>query len=352
MNYGLPYTGSKNKLAEKIIEHFPEADTLVDVFFGGGAITHCAIVNNKFKNYIANDIRTTPQFFKECIEGKYSNDLRWISSEDFKNSSRDDWFVRLLWSFSNSCNTYLYGKKIESYKKAFHYAICFDDFSLLEGIYPQYVCDKVKEHLKDIPVESWNERRLAAMHAVKELMKLYPDDLTCKDFGCSTDTGSNLQPHLERISRLQSLECISRLSDLENLQYINNATHLGRLNRIRNINCSTSTFNYDNIITYNLDYHKLTDIIPDNSVVYLDPPYKGTFDYSENNSGAMKNKGLFNTEEFLDWAYEIGKKHPTFISEYNIDDGRFALVDSWDKFCAASGAGARRHTIEKLYTVK
>lgn len=110
-SYGLPYTGSKNRLAEKIVCHFPEADILVDVFFGGGAVTHCAMVHSKFKNYIANDIRTTPQFFKECAEGKYSNDLRWISSDDFAKSSRDDWFVRLIWSFSNNCNTYIYGKK-------------------------------------------------------------------------------------------------------------------------------------------------------------------------------------------------------------------------------------------------
>lgn len=328
MNYGLPYTGSKNKLAEKIIKHFPEADTLVDVFFGGGAITHCAIVNNKFKNYIANDIRTTPQFFKECIEGKYSNDLRWISSEDFRNSSRDDWFVRLLWSFSNNCNTYLYGKKIEPYKKALHYAICFDDFSLLEEIYLEFVYDKVKEHLKGIPTESWNERRIAAMHAVKELMKLHPDKLTRKDFGCNNDKACNLQQHLERMYLMDNLIRNSRLQ------------HLECLNKASNLQC------------YNLDYHKLTDIIPDNSVVYLDPPYKGTFDYSENNSGAMKNTNLFNTEEFLDWAYEIGKKHPTFISEYNIDDDRFTLVDSWTKFCSAAGNGTRRHTTEKLYTVK
>lgn len=352
MNYGLPYTGSKNKLAEKIIKHFPKTDTLVDVFFGGGAITHCAIVNNKFKNYIANDIRTTPQFFVECLKGKYSNDLRWISSEDFKNSSRDNWFVRLCWSFSNSCNTYIYGKANEICKKAFHYAICFNDFSLLEDLYPQYICDKIKEHLKDIPVESWNERRLAAQHAVKELMKLYSNDLTRKDFSCASKSGNALQQHLGNIGRLQSLECISRLSNLENVQYINNTTHLERINRLRNIDCSTNTFTPDNITAYNLDYHKLTDIIPDNSVVYLDPPYKGTFDYSENNSGAMKNTILFNTEEFLDWAYEIGKKHPTFISEYNIDDDRFTLVDSWTKFCSAAGAGTRRHTTEKLYTVK
>lgn len=70
-SYGLPYTGSKNRLAEKIVAHFPEADTLVDVFFGGGAVTHCAMTHGKYKNYIANDIRTTPQFFKECVEGKH-----------------------------------------------------------------------------------------------------------------------------------------------------------------------------------------------------------------------------------------------------------------------------------------
>ena len=335
-SYGLPYTGSKNRLAEKIVRHLPEADTLVDVFFGGGAITHCAMVHNKFKNYIANDIRTTPQFFKECIEGKHSNDLRWISSDDFAKSSRDDWFVRLIWSFSNNCNTYLYGKNTEAYKKAFHYAVCFDDFSLLEELYCDFVCDKVREHLEGIQLESWNDRRLAAMRAVKELIALCSNELTRNDFGCSTDTGCNLQQHLERMHRIENLIRNSRLQQLEHL------------NRTSDLNVSEH-----NLCCYSLDYRLLTDIIPDNSVVYLDPPYKGTFNYSENTSrGCMSNTGCFNTEEFLDWAYDIGQRHPTFISEYNIEDDRFTLVDEWGRFCSASGAGKRRHVSEKLYTVK
>ena len=336
-SYGLPYTGSKNRLAEKIIRHLPEADTLVDGFFGGGAITHCAMVHNKFKNYIANDIRTTPQFFKDCIEGKYSNDLRWISSDDFAKSSRDDWFVRLIWSFSNNCNCYLYGKNTEEYKKAFHYAICFNDFGLLEERYCDFVCNKVKEHLESIPVESWNDRRLAAMRAVKELIALRPNEITRNNFKCSTDTGGNLQQHLERICRVDNLIGASRIQNLE------------RLIRTPDLNVRAH-----NLQCYNLDYHLLTDIIPDSAVVYLDPPYKGTFDYSENTSGGcMSNTGCFNTEEFLDWAYKIGKRCPTFISEYNIDDdSRFTLVDEWAKFCSASGAGKRRHVSEKLYTVK
>ena len=335
-SYGLPYTGSKNRLAEKIIRHLPEADTLVDVFFGGGAITHCAMVHNKFKNYIANDIRTTPQFFKECIEGKHSNDLRWISSDDFAKSSRDDWFVRLIWSFSNNCNTYAYGKNTEAYKKAFHYAICFDDFSFFEELYCDFVCSKVKEHLEGIPVESWNDRRSAAMHAVKELMKTHPTELTRNDFGCSSDTGSNIQQHLERMYRINNLMRVSRMR------------HLERLNRTPDLNVGIH-----NLHCYNLDYRLLADIIPDNSVVYLDPPYKGTFDYSENTSGSRtSNTERFNTEEFLDWAYEIGRKYPTFISEYNIEDYRFTLLDEWGRFCSASGAGKRSHVSEKLYTVK
>ena len=335
-SYGLPYTGSKNRLAEKIIRHLPEADTLVDVFFGGGAVTHCAMVHGKFKNYIANDIRTTPQFFKDCIEGKYSNDLRWISSDDFAKSSRDDWFVRLIWSFSNNCNCYLYGKNTEAYKKAFHYAICFDDFSLLEELYCDFVCDKVKEHLENIPVESWNDRRLAAMRAVKELIALRPNELTRNNFGCSTDTGSNIQQHLERMYRIDNLMRNSRVQ------------HLERLNRTPGLNVVSH-----NLQCYNLDYHLLTDMIPDNSVVYLDPPYKGTFDYLENTSGGCaSNTGGFNTEEFLDWAYNIGKRCPTFISEYNIDDSRFTLVDAWARFCSASGVGKRSHVSEKLYIVK
>ena len=335
-SYGLPYTGSKNRLAEKIIRHLPEADTLVDVFFGGGAVTHCAMVHGKFKNYIANDIRTTPQFFKDCIEGKYSNDLRWISSDDFAKSSRDDWFVRLIWSFSNNCNCYLYGKNTEEYKKAFHYAICFDDCSLLVELYCDFVCKKVKEHLESIPVESWNDRRLATMRAVKELIASRPNEITRNNFGCSTDTGGNLQQHLERVYRIDNLIREARIQNLE------------RLNRTSDLNAGSR-----NLQCYNLDYHLLTDIIPDNSVVYLDPPYKGTFDYSENTSGGcMLNTGRFNTEEFLDWAYEIGKRYPTFISEYHIDDDRFVLVDEWARFCSASGAGKRRHTSEKLYTVK
>ena len=36
MNYGLPYMGSKNKIAKKIVELLPSGERLVDLMAGGG----------------------------------------------------------------------------------------------------------------------------------------------------------------------------------------------------------------------------------------------------------------------------------------------------------------------------
>ena len=43
MRYGIPYKGSKNTIAQKIIDFIPEAETLVDICAGGCAITHAAL---------------------------------------------------------------------------------------------------------------------------------------------------------------------------------------------------------------------------------------------------------------------------------------------------------------------
>ena len=40
MRYGLPYKGSKNAIAEWIVNALPDAECFVDLFCGGGAVTH------------------------------------------------------------------------------------------------------------------------------------------------------------------------------------------------------------------------------------------------------------------------------------------------------------------------
>ena len=37
-----------------------------------------------------------------------------------------------MWSFGNNGKDYLYSKEIESFKKAYHYAVFFKDYSIFE----------------------------------------------------------------------------------------------------------------------------------------------------------------------------------------------------------------------------
>lgn len=39
MRYGVPYRGSKNKIADWVVDHLPDGKTLVDLFAGGCAVT-------------------------------------------------------------------------------------------------------------------------------------------------------------------------------------------------------------------------------------------------------------------------------------------------------------------------
>ncbi len=121
MRYGLGYQGSKNKIAEWVVEQLPAAETLVDLFAGGCSITHCAMLKNKYKKYIANDKAPIIDLFKKAINGEYSNETRWIDRETFFAEEEKDPYIKYCWSFGNSGKSYLYSKEIEPWKKDLHY---------------------------------------------------------------------------------------------------------------------------------------------------------------------------------------------------------------------------------------
>lgn len=131
MRYGVPYRGSKNKIAQWVISNLPAGDTLIDLFAGGCAVTHAALLSGKWNHIVANDIGDAPQLFMDAVHGKYANEKRWISREDFHRLKDSDPYVSLCWSFGNNRTDYLYSKEIEPWKKALHYARVFGDTSLL-----------------------------------------------------------------------------------------------------------------------------------------------------------------------------------------------------------------------------
>lgn len=135
MRYGLPYKGSKNQIAKWIISQLPAADTFVDLFFGGGAVTHAALLSGKYKHFIINDIDARlPKLFLECAYGKHTVESHpeWISREEFHRLKDTDAYVALVWSFGNNGKDYIYGEDIEQFKHDYHKAVFLYDTSLLE----------------------------------------------------------------------------------------------------------------------------------------------------------------------------------------------------------------------------
>lgn len=271
MNYGMPYMGSKNKIARDIVEQLPSAEYFVDLFCGGCAVTHAAMLSGKYKKFIVNDIAPDmPRLFVDAINGKYRNEKRWISREDFERLKDTDTYVRTCWSFGNGGYSYIYGRKIEPWKKALHYARVLGDFSLLK---------------RDFGIDT--------------------DDASRQNIAKNADTWKlrdKLKYSLERLRRLQSLE-----RQESNLQI------------------------------FSLDYQSVE--IPHDSVVYCDPPYKGTAEYKD---------GGFDYPRFYDWLRT--RDYPVWVSEYAMPDD-FVSVWSRNKICKY-GANNNRKTIEHLFVHK
>lgn len=248
MKYGLPYKGSKNKLAERIIDLFSKKENLYDLFCGGGAITHCALLGNKFKKVYMNDINPMcTQLFIDSAKGKYHNEKRWISREDFYNLKDTDPYIAFCWSFGNNTRDYLYAQDLEPYKKAWHYALYFSDYTEAKKL--------LNEKIEEIEIE-------------KDFYKKY---LLSKKY----------IKHNPRLQSLQSLESLQRLESLERLERL-----------------ETSCKSYNEI-----------EIKP-NSIIYCDIPYFNTNSYGKKNINTFDYESFYDwckkqTELLFISSYEM-----------------------------------------------
>lgn len=120
--YGAPYIGSKNNIAEKVIDFLPAGQRLCDLFGGGGAISHCALTygRNKYKSVLYNDYNPmVVDYVKDAFNGKFNideNEPDIITREDFRELKDKRGDVAFLWSFGNNGMDYLWGEDKEELK--------------------------------------------------------------------------------------------------------------------------------------------------------------------------------------------------------------------------------------------
>ena len=71
--YGAPYQGSKNRIARRLIYLLPKGNRFVDLFSGGGAMTHAAIESGKYGSQHMNDIDDAGmRLFLDGASGKWN----------------------------------------------------------------------------------------------------------------------------------------------------------------------------------------------------------------------------------------------------------------------------------------
>lgn len=116
VRFGLPYQGSKSRIAEWVVEHLPAAPVLVDIMCGGGAVSHAAVLAGKWDRVVLNDVNGMADVFVKAARGEYADYSFVPDREQFFALRDSDPVVSLLYSFGNNRNTYLWSRTLEPVK--------------------------------------------------------------------------------------------------------------------------------------------------------------------------------------------------------------------------------------------
>lgn len=305
-HYGIPYMGSKSRIAMRIVEKLPAGPVLIDAFAGGCAVTHAALASGKWASVVANDIGDGPAlFYHACKRGAHS--WRWVSRAEFFAKKDLDPEIRWVWSFGNNGRNYLHSRKIEPFKRAGHLAVVDGNFSGYDNERPDAPSTTLRRMRRIV------EQALSGVSGIRDRYSAY-------------------RSAIRRLQELQELQEFQGLVRPQELQGLLGLERLQELQGLQGLERLTATRH---------DYRDLR--IPKGAVIYCDPPYRNT----ANTYGAQ-----FSHEAFYQWARTVGRRYPVYISEYWMPPD-FECVSEFEvRALAAVGAAQSQKRVEKLYTLK
>lgn len=352
----MPYKGSKDKIAEKIINILPDAEVFVDLFGGGGAMTDCALTTGKYKKAVYNELSPLIcKGFKMAVNGEFSHEKRWISREDFHKLKETDPYVAICWSFGNDYKTYLYSPEIERFKKHLHYMFFAKSPKEARLSWCEFIREfsLVKLEIEKLTEEALNlckscavipiynrDGTLDAQKLQKDIFKAKSAEIreyfrnALKNSGLTQSCvnkhlGNQMSGHYFGSSQwaLPTLEQYEKMQEIMptlNIPWCELNESLQRLQSLERLEI------------YNLSYEQCK--IPVNAVVYCDIPYRATSNYFSE----------FDYDKFYNWCRK--QKGMIFISEYEMPDD-FYLVAEFER-CSLLSQHSRKRVIEKLYCNK
>ena len=142
------------------------------------------MLSDKWEHFLYNDLnKMVTTLFLDAIHGKYHDERRVITREDFNELKDSDPYVKYIWSFGNNGSGYLWGAEIEDIK-----------------------CQACRALMAD----EVNERRLEYVKFIKML----------KENECATLNRLESVEHLQALTQLEALQRLEALNiDYRDYEY-------------------------------------------------------------------------------------------------------------------------------------
>ena len=257
---GLPYMGSKRRLSREIVDHIlmahPNTKYVWDLFGGGGAISFEFLQRRQIERVVYNELNTGVVELLRKIQkdGITPEFYQWVSRDTFHaHKNDDDWFgglCKVIWSFGNDQKNYIFGKHIEDMKRQAHECVVNGAPFELDGI-----------SFNNLQGNTINERRLRFRSILAANKKRF-------DF--------------ERLERVQQLHQLLQLEQLERLERLEQLQQLQRLQQLERLEQLERFEQLEQLDIFNQSaFDVVIDTPIEETIIYLDPPYKGTGKYQE-----------------------------------------------------------------------
>ena len=325
--YGLPYKGSKNSIAEWVLSNMPRGEVFIDLFAGGCAITHAALLSGKYKQVIANDINGMPDFFKAAMGGAYHDEQRWITREDFFLLKDTDPYIKYCWSFGNDGLTYFCNRETEPLLRCLHGVFFASSYSEANKYWREFIREhdavcEAAETLASTILQQASDLDIPLIRRASGGLD-YDALLTA----CPTSNTKDINRLRINIKKALYYEKLINLSGVDSIEPL---IRLERIKALEGLNDSPWSAKLSTCKGSYLDVP-----IPDKAVIYCDPPYFNTSGYGVE----------FDHGQFYDWLRALPQV--AFISVYSMPDD-FAVVAQQEKLCGFAASG-NSMAVEKLY---
>jgi 16S rRNA G966 N2-methylase RsmD len=359
----IPFLGSKNVIAEKLLDKMlevkPNAKYFVDLTAGGGSMSFTAlqygmqVVYNERQTSLANFVKYLVERIRSGERSEYGlfpkEWYNFVSREEFHKQKVLETpyaqFVKICYSFANNQKDYIFGVSIERQKELIHNICVFRCEKSLQELNETFgthytISNKKTPYLRMLAYKTeWNTH-IKENECFREMIETGFIKNHCECTSLKKKEWLQKQEiveNLERVKKLEDLESLEQIQSLKECEKLESIRLLENGKRIVNIETLETLETLERLTILNQDFINVKITTPhDETIVFIDPPYRQTAKYIEDCSPDIVD------DYFRNSPYSV------FLSEY---DAPFEPILEIPKMKLMNNVNLdkRKYVMEKLF---